>query len=121
MVCQQLNKQAEKLSVEVINDIMVCQEDSSELVIHNSVLVDVSYTKEVRYCVLVCGKHISFKNPSLGGDFHHKVGRSVVTYGLGSGTGSGCKYWEISTGSSARGSTQPISATHAQNSGLPVG
>ena len=59
------------MSVEVINDTMVCQEDSCGLVDHNSVLVDVSYTKEVRYCVLVCGKLISLKNPSLCGDFHH--------------------------------------------------
>ena len=43
------------MSVEAINDTMVCQEDSCELVAHNSVLVDVSYTKEVRYFVLVCG------------------------------------------------------------------
>ena len=71
---------------------MVFQEDSCELVVHNSVLVDVSCTKEVRYCVLVCGKHISLKNPSLGGDFHHK-GRSVVRHRLGSGTGS-----DVSTG-----------------------
>ena len=77
------------MSVEVINDTMVCQENSCGLVVHNSVLVDVSYTKEVRYCVLVCGKHISLKNPSRGEDFHHKVGRSVVTHRLGSGTGSG--------------------------------
>ena len=83
------------MSVEVINDTMVCQEDSCGLVVHNSVLVDVSYTKEVRYCVLVCGKHISLKNPSRGEDFHHKVGRSVVTHRLGSGTGSGCKYREL--------------------------
>ena len=83
------------MSVEVINDTMVCQKDSCGLVVHNSVLVDVSYTKEVRCCVLVCGKHISLKNPSLGGDFHHKVGRSVVTHRLGSGTGSGCKYREL--------------------------
>ena len=41
------------MSVEVINDTMVCQEDSCGLVVHNSVLVDVSYTKEVRYCVSV--------------------------------------------------------------------
>ena len=45
--------------------------------------------------MLVCGKHISLKNPSLGGDFRHKVGRSVVTHRLGSGTGFGCKYWEL--------------------------
>ena len=94
MVWQWHYKQAE-MSVEVINDTMVCQEDSCGLVVHNSVLVDVSYTKKVRYCVLVCGKHISLKNPSLGGDFHHKVGRSVVTHRLGSGTGSGCKYREL--------------------------
>ena len=42
-------------SVEVIKDTMVCQEDSCRLVVHNSVLVDVSYAKEVRYCVFVCG------------------------------------------------------------------
>ena len=65
------------------------------LVVHNSVLVDVSYAKEVRYCVLICGKHISLKNPSRGEDFHYKVGRSVVTHRLGSGTGSGCKYREL--------------------------
>ena len=82
-------------SVEVINDTMVCREDTDGLVVHNSVLVDVSYTKEVRYCVLVCGKHISLKNPSLGGEVHHKVGRSVVAHRLGSGTGSGCKYREL--------------------------
>ena len=35
------------------------------------------------------------QNPSLGGDFHHKVGRSVVTHRLGSCIGSGCKYWEL--------------------------
>ena len=45
MVCQQLYKRAEMLSVEVINDTMVCQEDSCGLVVHNSVLVDVSYLK----------------------------------------------------------------------------
>ena len=45
MVCQQRNKRAEKLSVEVINDTMVCQEDSCGLVVYNSVLVNVSYTK----------------------------------------------------------------------------
>ena len=54
MVCQRHYKIAE-MSVEIINDTMVCQEDSCGLVVHNSVLVDVSYTKEVRYCVLVCG------------------------------------------------------------------
>ena len=60
MVCQQLNKRAEMLYVEVINNTMVCQEDSCGLVVHNSVLVDVSYTKEVRSCVLACNQHISF-------------------------------------------------------------
>ena len=94
MVCQWHYKQVE-MSVEVINDTMVCQEESCGLVVHNSVLVDVSFTKEERYCVLVCGKHISFKNPSLGRDFLHKVGRSVVTHSHGSGTGSGCKYREL--------------------------
>ena len=83
------------MSVEVINDTMVCREDSCGHVVHNRVLVDVSYTKEVRYCVLVCGKHISLKNPSRAEDFHHKVGRSVVTYRLGSSTWSGCKYREL--------------------------
>ena len=82
------------MSVEVINDTMDCQ-DSCGLVVHISVLVDVSYTKEVRYCVLVCSKHISLKNPSLDGDFHHKVGRIVVRHRLGSGTGFGCKYREL--------------------------
>ena len=76
-----------------LSHVWVCQEDSCGLVVHNIVLVDVSYTKED--CVLVCGKHISLKNPSLGGDFHHKVGRSVVMHRLGSGTGSGCKYREL--------------------------
>ena len=101
------------MSVEVINDTMVCQEDSCGLVVNNSVLVDVSYTKEVRYCVLVCGKHISLKNPSLGEDFHHKVGRSVVTHRLGSGTGSGCKYRELVL-EVRQGAV--LNGVHAQNS-----
>ena len=71
---------SEMLSVEAINNTMVCQKDSCGFVVHNSVLVDVSYTKEVRYCVLACSKHISLKIPSLGENFHHKVGRSVVTH-----------------------------------------
>ena len=36
-----------EMSVEGINDTRVCREDSGGLVVHNSVLVDVSYTKEV--------------------------------------------------------------------------
>ena len=43
------------MSVEVINDAMVGREDTGGIVVHNRVLVGVSYTKEVWYCVLACG------------------------------------------------------------------
>ena len=33
----------------VIDEPVVCQEDTHELVVHDSFLVDASYTKEVKY------------------------------------------------------------------------
>ena len=75
---------------------MVCQEDTRELVVHDSFLVDASYTKEVKYLWWPVASAYIFRYPALDEVFHHKRG-SVVTHRGDPGrryTGSGSKYRE---------------------------
>ena len=83
---------------DVIDEPVVCQEDTRELVVQDSFLVDASYTKEVKYLWWPVASTSLFRYSALDEVFHHKVRGSLVTHRGDPGrryTGSGGKYREL--------------------------